>query len=72
MYNIIRISSRSSKDVEVNGSPISKSSGERSRLQHGSCTEPLLPSNDCIEEDYTEQNVLPSTRLKDKSQVFAS
>nr|GLL37112.1 protein PIN-LIKES 3-like [Ipomoea trifida]GMD03756.1 uncharacterized transporter YBR287W-like isoform X1 [Ipomoea batatas]GMD43555.1 uncharacterized transporter YBR287W-like isoform X1 [Ipomoea batatas] len=70
VYNIIRISSsRSSKDVEINGSPISKSSGERSRLQQGSCTEPLLPSNDCIEEDYTEQNVLPSTRLKDKSQA---
>ncbi|VFQ61480.1 unnamed protein product [Cuscuta campestris] len=72
VYNIIRLSSsRSSKEVEIIHSPHSQSYVERSTLEHGNCIEPLLPSNDCTEEEgvYLEQKVLPSNTLHNKLQA---
>ncbi|CAH9087066.1 unnamed protein product [Cuscuta europaea] len=64
VYNIIRISSsRSSKEIEIIHSPLSKS---HSPLERGSSTELILPSNACIteKEDFSEQKASFGTKAK--------
>ncbi|KAF8406753.1 hypothetical protein HHK36_008845 [Tetracentron sinense] len=53
VYNIVRVfSTISTKEVKINESTVSiKSSEEPSKTFPGSCTEPLLPSNDCLTSD---------------------
>ncbi|CAH9073437.1 unnamed protein product [Cuscuta epithymum] len=64
VYNIIRISSsRSSKEIEIIHSPLSKS---HSPLERGSSTELILPSNDCIteKEEFSEQKTSFGAKAK--------
>ncbi|XP_047267369.1 protein PIN-LIKES 3 isoform X5 [Capsicum annuum] len=64
VYNIVRISSsKSTKEVEINDPPASRSSREGSISQLGTSTESLLPS-----KVPPEQLGLPSTRFDHKTQ----
>ncbi|KAF3684819.1 putative psbP domain-containing protein 3, chloroplastic-like [Capsicum annuum] len=65
VYNIVRISSsKSTKEVEINDPPASRSSREGSISQLGTSTESLLPS-----KVPPEQLGLPSTRFDHKTQA---
>ncbi|GFZ10568.1 auxin efflux carrier family protein [Actinidia rufa] len=67
VYNIVRISSRkSSKEAEINDSPVSKSSIETSISQLQSYEEPLLSSKHFV---VSEDNALPCTRYEVEAQV---
>ncbi|OVA00699.1 Auxin efflux carrier [Macleaya cordata] len=68
VYNIVRISSSKSKEVKENVYVSSlKFSEETSKLFPRSCTEELLPSEDCmIPEDQAE---LPYSRSPEKKEV---
>lgn len=66
VYNIVRVSSRSIKDV-----PISKSSRESSSSDAGGSTEPLLSSTESTPPGHdADEYVLPQTILDGKAQVL--
>ncbi|XP_057975594.1 protein PIN-LIKES 3-like [Malania oleifera] len=73
VYNIVRISSTSSKEYKVNGSCISVASGEASLSHPGSSTEPLLhPRESVTTEDYADKFALPCTTSGGDAKVAIS
>ncbi|KAL6571978.1 hypothetical protein OROMI_012936 [Orobanche minor] len=75
VYNIVRVSARSSTEVEVVDSPVIKSSRESSSYRLGSngTEDPLLSSSDFEETgDHGNALALPQDRFHNKPQVFVS
>lgn len=73
VYNIVRISSRSTKDSRGNDFSISKSSRESSTSDLGSCTEPLISSKEFgLAGDDTNHYALPRTLSEGKAEVFTA
>ncbi|KAH7523359.1 hypothetical protein FEM48_Zijuj06G0002400 [Ziziphus jujuba var. spinosa] len=70
VYNIVRISSRSSKDTRGKDFSISKSSRESSISDLGNRTEPLLSSKEFgVTEDDIDHYALPRTLSEGKAEV---